>query len=151
MTPENPKRAKYLGYAVKNLTRCVKEDDLAPYATNVLLYLAIDLKNAGDPICKGLEEPRKYLEALKTLSNRKSADLSIEVALAECYIDLNTPGMIQKALTSIKKLIFLHPGRPEPYLMGARHHAQRKEYADEKRLLNYAMQNATDYHSYPER
>ena len=151
MAPGNPKRAKFLSYAVKNLSRCAKERDLAHYAIIVLLYLAIDLQQSGEPGCRELEEPSKYLNDLKTLSNNNSYDISVEVALAETYVELHTPGEVQKGLTSVKKVIFHNPTRPEPYLMVARHHAERKEYAEEKRLLSYAMQNATDYHSYPER
>ena len=40
----NPKAEKYLSYAVKNLTRCVKEDDLAPFAIMALLCLSVDLQ-----------------------------------------------------------------------------------------------------------
>ena len=64
LTPENPKSKKYLEYAVRNLTRCVKEDDLAFYVTSALLFLSIDLKKAGKPPVNGLEEPAKYLAGL---------------------------------------------------------------------------------------
>ena len=47
MTPDNPKRIKYLGYAVKNLTRCSKENDLVTYTLTVLLYLSVKEQNAS--------------------------------------------------------------------------------------------------------
>ena len=43
VTDSNPKGSKYLSYAVKNLTRCVKEDELAPFTITALLFLSVDL------------------------------------------------------------------------------------------------------------
>lgn len=41
MASDNPRRMKYLGYAVRNLTRCSKEKDLIAYTLTVLLYLSV--------------------------------------------------------------------------------------------------------------
>jgi len=43
VTPENKNRITYLKYAAKNLTRCIKDDDLDTYCTMALLFLAVDL------------------------------------------------------------------------------------------------------------
>ena len=41
--PDSPNRMEYLKYAVKNLTACVKDDDLATYCITALLFLSVDL------------------------------------------------------------------------------------------------------------
>jgi len=43
VTLDNPNRAKYLEDAVRNLTRCVRDDDLDTYCIFALLFLAIEL------------------------------------------------------------------------------------------------------------
>ena len=95
MTDTNPKQQKYLGYAVKNLTRCVKEDDLAPFCIMVLLCLSVDIQKAAKPGFKGLEEPAKYLSGLKICLKGKSP---LELGLAQAYIDLNTGGRVSQGV-----------------------------------------------------
>ena len=63
VTPENPKRSKYLSYAIKNLSRCAKERDLAVYALTALIYLSVRVLNLGGQLItqtspiRGIEEP----------------------------------------------------------------------------------------------
>ena len=64
VTIDNPKRLKFLGYAVKNLTRCTKEADLALYALTALLFLSVKQAKVQQKFA-GLEDPTYYLNALK--------------------------------------------------------------------------------------
>ena len=80
-----------MDYAVKNLTRCVKETDLEMYAISVLMHLAIDMGKEGVQV-KNLETPQKYLDGLRTCLKRSKSDHTVELLLAEAYLDLNTPG-----------------------------------------------------------
>ena len=48
-------------------------------------------------------------------------------------------------------MIQIDPSRPEAYLMLSKHLSKSKKLQDEKRILSQAMQNATEFQSYPER
>ena len=98
VTPENPKGIKYLNYAVKNLTRCIKQDDLAPFTITVLLFLAVDLQKAALPPIKGLETPAKYLDGLTTCLRKQPKSIKLE--LAKAYIDLNSSNA-QQGVTAL--------------------------------------------------
>ena len=149
MPDDNPKGLKYLGYAIKNLTRCVKEDDLAPFAITALLFLSVDVRKQAKPgPVKGLEEPAKYLSGLQACLKGKGP---LEYGLAQAYVDLNTAGRVSQGVSGLSRLMQQFSAQPEAYLMLSRHHSLRKEYADEKRVLAQAMAKCTEFQSYPER
>lgn len=52
---------KYLEYAVRDLTKCMTDENLAPHATTTLLFMSVDQSNQA---VKGLQRSHKYLEEL---------------------------------------------------------------------------------------
>lgn len=128
VTLDNPNRSKYLDLSVKNLTRCVRDNDLDTYCIFALLFLAVDLQQEipNMPQVAGLEVPSKYLQGLKTCFEKQvGSDHYVELALAQAYCDLNTPGSVQKGVSALSKTITVYPDRPEPYLMLSKHYADR--------------------------
>ena len=106
LTPANPKKLKYLEYAVRDYTKCVKEDDLAHYCITALLFLSLE---KHDYEIKGLETPQKYLDGLTTCltKNKKlqDHDFTVELTLAQAYHDLKTPRHQTKGTTALSRLL----------------------------------------------
>jgi len=102
---ENPNRIKYLVSAVRNLSRCIQDNDLDMYCITALLFLSVDLAREvpNQPQVSGLESPQKYMSGLKTcLSSRSSSkDYFAELTLAQAYIDINTPGQVSKGVSAL--------------------------------------------------